>query len=44
VTLYVNGQKSSVNPSDVPLLSHARIQLDVGSDVPPYPFDFPDGD
>jgi hypothetical protein len=44
VTLYVNGQKSSTNPPDVPLLSHARIQLDVGSDVPPYQFDFPDGD
>jgi hypothetical protein len=44
VILYVNGQKSTINPPDVPLLSHARIQLDVGSDVPPYQFDFPDGD
>jgi hypothetical protein len=44
VTLYVNGQKSNVNPPDVPLLPHERVQLDVGGDVPPYPFDFPDGD
>jgi hypothetical protein len=44
VTLYVNGQKSNANPADVPLLPHERIQLDVGGDVPPYQFDFPDGD
>jgi hypothetical protein len=44
VTLYVNGEKSSANPSDVPLLPHERVQLDVGDDVPPYQFDFPPGD
>lgn len=44
VITYVNGQRSSSAPQDVPLLSHARIQLDIGDDVPPYPFDFPDGD
>jgi hypothetical protein len=44
VITYVNGQRSTLAPQDVPLLSHARIQLDVGDDVPPYPFDFPDGD
>ena len=44
VTAYVNGQRDSTNPPDIPLLPHARIQLDVGSDVPPYPFDFPPGD
>lgn len=44
VILYVNGQKSSANPPDVPLLAHERVQLDVGDDVPPYQFDFPDGD
>jgi hypothetical protein len=44
VILYVNGQKSSTNPPDVTLLPHERIQLDVGGDVPPYQFDFPNGD
>jgi len=44
VITYVNGQRSSTPPQDVPLLPHERIQLDVGGDVPPYPFDFPDGD
>jgi hypothetical protein len=44
VITYVNGQRSSTPPQDVPLLPHARIQLDIGGDVPPYQFDFPDGD
>jgi hypothetical protein len=44
VVTYVNGQRSSTNPSDIPLLPHARIQLDVGGDVPPYQFDFPPGE
>jgi hypothetical protein len=44
VIAYVNGQRSSVSPADIPLLSHERIQLDVGTDVAPYPFDFPPGD
>ena len=44
VISYVNGQLSSTNPPDIPLLPHERIQLDVGGDVPPYTFDFPPGD
>jgi hypothetical protein len=44
VITYVNGQRSSSAPQDVPLLPHERIQLDIGGDVPPYQFDFPDGD
>jgi|SRR5579864_4925747 len=44
VIAYVNGQRSSTAPQDITLLPHERIQLDVGVDVPPYPFDFPDGD
>jgi hypothetical protein len=44
VITYVNGQRTNTAPQDVTLLPHERIQLDVGSDVPPYPFDFPDGD
>jgi hypothetical protein len=44
VITYVNGQRDSTNPSDIRLTSHQRIQLDVGTDVPPYSFDFPPGD
>ena len=44
VITYINGQRDPTNPPDIPLLPHARIQLDVGGDVPPYPFDFPPGD
>jgi hypothetical protein len=44
VITYVNGQRDSTNPSDIPLLPHERVQLDVGTDVPPYQFDFPPGD
>jgi hypothetical protein len=44
VITYVNGQRSNTPPQNVTLLPHERIQLDVGVDVPPYPFDFPDGD
>jgi hypothetical protein len=44
VIVYVNGQRSNARPQDIPLLSHERVQLDVGNDVPPYQFDFPDGD
>jgi hypothetical protein len=44
VITYINGQRDATNPPDIPLLPHARIQLDVGGDVPPYPFDFPPGD
>jgi hypothetical protein len=41
---YVNGQLASTNPPDIPLLPHERIQLDVGTDVPPRPFEFAPGD
>jgi hypothetical protein len=44
VITYVNGQRDSTNPADIRLTSHQRIQLDVGTDVPPYSFDFPPGD
>jgi hypothetical protein len=40
----INGQRSSMNPPDITLLPHQRIQLDVAGDVPPEPFDFPPGD
>jgi hypothetical protein len=44
VITYVNGTRDETNPADIRLLSHQRIQLDIGQDVPPYPFDFPPGD
>jgi hypothetical protein len=44
VISYVNGQLSSTAPTDIPLLPHERIQLDVGTNVPPYQFDFRPGD
>ena len=44
VISYVNGDKVQTAPQDIPLLQHTQIQLDVGADVPPYSFDFPDGD
>jgi hypothetical protein len=44
VITYINGQRGNTNPPDIPLLPHARIQLDVGGDVPPNPFEFPPGD
>jgi hypothetical protein len=43
VITYVNGQRSDMDATDIPLLPHERIQLDVGADVPPYQFDFPAG-
>ena len=39
-----NGSRDDTNPSEIPLLAHERIQLDIGGDVPPYIFDFPPGD
>jgi hypothetical protein len=44
IIAYVNGMKVDSNPADIRLLSHERIQLDSGQDVPPYTFDFPSGD
>jgi hypothetical protein len=44
VIAYVNGQRDDTDPAAIALLPHARIQLNVGQDVPPYMFDFPPGD
>jgi hypothetical protein len=44
VIVYVNGARDATDPAEITLTSHARIQLDVGQDVPPYPFDFAPGD
>jgi hypothetical protein len=44
VIVYVNGTRDLTDPAEITLTSHARIQLDVGQDVPPYPFDFAPGD
>lgn len=43
LTAYVNGQRYTGNPRDIPLTPHALIQLDVGVDVAPQPFSFPSG-
>jgi hypothetical protein len=44
VIVYVNGKRDDSDPNDIVLLPHGRIQLNVGQDVPPEPFDFPPGD
>ena len=44
VITYVNGQRESNTPTDITLLPHEQIQLDVGVDVPPYYFEFGPGD
>ena len=41
VTVYLNGARFTGDPRSVPLTAHAVIQLDVGADTPPAPFDFP---
>jgi hypothetical protein len=43
VIAYVNGQKYSGDPSQIPLTPHAVIQLDVGQDVAPQPYTFASG-
>ena len=43
VTAYVNGQRYSGNPRDIPLEAHTNVQLDVGADVAPKTFTFPSG-
>jgi hypothetical protein len=43
VTAYVNGRRFTGNPRDIPLMAHAEIQLDVGSDVAPAHVTFPAG-
>jgi hypothetical protein len=43
VIAYVNGQRYTGDPRDIPLTAHAVIQLDVGSDVSPKPYTFANG-
>jgi hypothetical protein len=40
VTAYLNGQRYSGDPRQIPLTAHAVIQLDVGTDVAPKPYTF----
>jgi len=44
VIAYVNGKVFTGNPRDIPLTAHNVIQLDLGKDVAPAPFTFPDGE
>ena len=41
VTAYVNGQRYTGDPRQIPLTAHAVIQLNVGTDVAPRPYTFP---
>jgi hypothetical protein len=43
VIAYVNGERSSGDPSQIALQAHQLIQLDVGDETPPQPFTFPPG-
>ena len=43
VFAYLNGQRFTGDPRSIPLTAHARIQLDVGTNVAPQPFVFPSG-
>ena len=43
VIAYVNGQKYTGDPSQIPLTPHAVIQLDVGKDVAAAPYTFASG-
>jgi hypothetical protein len=43
VIAYVNGQRYSGDPREIPLLPHSVIQLDVGTDVAPRPYTFATG-
>jgi hypothetical protein len=44
ITAYVNGKAFTGNPRDIPLAAHNVIQLDLGKDVAPQSFSFPDGE
>ncbi len=44
VIAYLNGARVTTNPAEIPLTSHALIQLDVDGDVPPSPFEFSPND
>jgi hypothetical protein len=37
---YLNGARVTTSLTDIPLTEHALIQLDVGDDLPPVPFEF----
>jgi len=43
VNAYVNGERSSGDPSQIALRGHELVQLDVGDETPPRPFSFPPG-
>ena len=43
LTIYVDGQRQSVDPRTIPLTAHTLIQLDVGGNTPPQPFTFAAG-
>ena len=43
VTVYLNGQRADGDPRQIQLAAHNVIQLDVGQDVPPQGFTFPQG-
>ena len=43
VIAYVNGERSSGDPSQSTLQAHQLIQRDVGDETPPQPFTFPLG-
>jgi hypothetical protein len=43
VIAYVDGHRFTGNPRDITLGAHTVIQLDVGKDVAPQPFTFPQG-
>ena len=43
VTAYLNGQRYSGDPRQIPLEAHNNIQLDVGTAVAPESFTFPSG-
>jgi hypothetical protein len=43
VIAYVNGIRTSGDPSQIPLQAHELIQLDVGDETPPQSFTFPPG-
>jgi hypothetical protein len=44
LTAYVNGKVFTGNPRDIPLAAHNVIQLDLGQNVAPAPFSFPEGE
>jgi hypothetical protein len=44
ITAYVNGKVFTGNPRDIPLAAHNVVQLDLGKDVAPAPFSFPEGE